>query len=54
MKVDLTKQELTLIKNNLFWCGRVYRNTDVPHGAKLWEPWKQIMWEKINDALDRA
>ena len=54
MKVDLTKQELMLIKNNLFWGGRVYRDQKLPHDVNLWEPWKQIMWEKINDALDRA
>ena len=54
MEVDLTKRELTLIKNLLYWTGRVYRNQDLPGRVNLWEPHKEVLWDKINEALDHT
>ena len=52
MEVDLTQRELKLIKNLLFWTGRVYRNQELPGNVNLWDPHKEVLWSKINDALD--
>ena len=27
---------------------RAYRNTDIPHGTVLWEPWKEEFLNKVN------
>ena len=27
---------------------RAYRDTDIPHGTVLWEPWKETFLNKVN------
>ena len=27
---------------------RAYRDTDIPHGTVLWEPWKEEFLNKVN------
>ena len=50
MKVDLTMQEMVLIRNNL-QAVRVYRNTDIPHDVVLWYPWMERLLIKINNGI---
>ena len=47
----LTKQELIYIRNHLL-VSRMYRTTEVPHGAVIWEDWMNDFLKKINDQLD--
>ena len=50
MKVDLSMQDMVLIRNNLM-AVRVYRNTDIPHGTILWHPYMEELLNKINKAI---
>ena len=49
----LTERELEMVHNTLL-AKRVYRNTDIPHGTKVWEPWMEPFLHKIEDAIESA
>lgn len=44
--MELTKQELDWIYWGLI-AQRAYRNTEIPYGVVLWEPWKQDFLNKV-------
>lgn len=46
----LTQQELELVRNHLL-AKKAYRDTAVPGGAVVWEPFMQTLLTKINDEL---
>lgn len=46
----LSTKELEWVRSNLL-AARAYRGTDVPLGAKIWEPWKEVFLQKITDEL---
>jgi hypothetical protein len=46
----LTEKELKLFRNNLL-AKRAYRNTEVPFGDCIWEPWMEGTLAKLTDEL---
>ena len=46
----LTRNELVFIRNNLL-AKRAYRNTEIPHGAVIWEGWMESFLGRANDKL---
>jgi hypothetical protein len=46
----LTRTELVFIRNNLL-AKRAYRNTEIPHGAVIWEGWMESFLGRVNDRL---
>ena len=47
----LSRQELRWVQQNLI-TQRMYRNTNIPCRAVIWEPWKEAFFKKINDELE--
>ncbi len=46
----LTERELDRVRQNLL-AQRMYRNTNIPLRANIWEPWKESFLQKITDEL---
>jgi hypothetical protein len=49
--MKLSKKELEWVRTNLI-SRRMYRHTNVPLRATVWEPWMEVFFKKINDELD--
>ena len=49
--MKLSRRELQWVQANLI-SRRMYRNTNVPLRATVWEPWMEAFFKKINDELD--
>ena len=47
----LSKKELEWVRNGLL-AARMYRNTNIPLKAVIWETWKEDFLKKINDELN--
>ena len=45
--MEVTEYELEWIYWHLI-AERAYRDTDIPHGTVLWEPWKETFLNKVN------
>ena len=48
--MKLTERELSWVRQNLL-TQRMYRHTNVPLRATIWEPWKENFLKKITDEL---
>jgi len=46
----LTEKELKMFRNILL-ARRAYRDTEVPLGARIWEPWMEGTLAKLTDEL---
>ena len=46
----LTERELSWVRQNLL-AQRMYKNTNIPLRATVWEPWKESFLKKITDEL---
>ena len=46
----LTKNELKMFRNILL-ARRAYRDSDIPLGARIWEPWMEGTLTKLTDEL---
>ena len=46
----LTEKELKMFRNTLL-ARRIYRDTEVPLGARIWEPWMEGTLSKLTDEL---
>ena len=45
--MEVTEYELEWMYWHLI-AERAYRDTDIPHGTVLWEPWKETFLNKVN------
>ena len=45
--MEVTEYELEWMYWHLI-AERAYRDTPIPHGAVLWEPWKETFLNKVN------
>ena len=46
----LTERELSWVRQNLL-TQRMYKNSNIPLRANIWEPWKESFLKKITDEL---